>query len=263
MNVRQSVALALCVVAATVLAGCAPRGGDTVAASSEWRLQNLEANQLEMQEKDRAAGAEMRSRLQALENRLERLEKKLEDTGSMNAAAQADAEARKAAENAKQYASTAPAPAPAPVAAPQQSPVQAAGHAVSAKKAPASQPADETARYQAGVKAVMNEDVKTGRSILEAFLADFPKSGLAPNASYWLGETYYHEKRYAEAILTFKEVVRNYPKHEKAAAAMLKTGYAYEMLGDKSNARFYLQTLVDEYSASEPAALARKRLKSL
>lgn len=272
MKIQHVLPLLLVVVGVFGSFGCTPRNGDSLAASSEWRLQNLEANQLEMQEQNRADKAEVASRLQALEKRLELTEKKLSESTSNVAAAQAEAESLRAAMNAKKYAEpSAAAPSEPQKAkpvvtantAPQTSDLQPAKKQAQHASATVPSASGETKRYQAGVNAVMNEDTASGRAILEAFLKDYPDSGLAPNAAYWLGETFYHEKRYAEAILTFKDVVRKYPKHGKAAAAMLKTGYAYEMLGDKSNARFYLQTLVDEYPGSEPAALARTRLKSL
>jgi tol-pal system protein YbgF len=99
--------------------------------------------------------------------------------------------------------------------------------------------------------------------LFSVFLDAYPASSLAPNAGYWAGECEYSLKRYDRAILAFKKVVGAYPKHPKAAASMLKSGYAYEHLGDKENARFYLTALVEDFPASEPAALARQKLASL
>jgi tol-pal system protein YbgF len=99
--------------------------------------------------------------------------------------------------------------------------------------------------------------------LFTAFLAAYPSGKLAPNAGYWLGECEYSLKRYDRAILAFKNVVGAYPKHPKAAACMLKSAYAYERLGDKENARFYLTALLEDFPQSEPAVLARKKLASL
>lgn len=119
------------------------------------------------------------------------------------------------------------------------------------------------ARYEQALALVMAGKSAQGRKELTAFLADYPSSSLAPNALYWIGESYYDEKNYAQAILAFKEVRRKYPKSAKAPDAMLKTGYSYEKLGDTSNARFYLQALLNEYPAGKPAGLARKKLTAL
>lgn len=120
-------------------------------------------------------------------------------------------------------------------------------------------PTPETS-YEDAVKLVKDGNVSRGRQLLNAFIQENPQSKLLPNAYYWLGETFYHDKRYAQAILTFREVTSRYPKHDKAAAALLKIGFAYEQLGDKPNARFYLGNLLQEYPNSEPATLAKEAL---
>ncbi|MFW5734131.1 MAG: tol-pal system protein YbgF [Oceanidesulfovibrio sp.] len=114
--------------------------------------------------------------------------------------------------------------------------------------------------YTEAVRLTRSGNTEKGRQMLRAFLMEHPDSPLVPNAYYWLGETYYHDKRYAQAILTFKEVTSRFPKDPKAAASMLKIGYSYEMLGDKANARFYLNALIEDYPKSEPAKLARNAL---
>lgn len=155
--------------------------------------------------------------------------------GAPKAAAPAKAGAKAAAK--------APAPAPRPSAA--------------------SAPATGQADYAAALRLVLAGKAAQGRAALERFLAANPASALAPNARYWLGETYYHERDDGEAIVAFKAVHQQHPRHDKAAAALLKIGYAYARLGDTPNARFYLQVLVQDYPASDAAALARKRLESL
>jgi tol-pal system protein YbgF len=96
-----------------------------------------------------------------------------------------------------------------------------------------------------------------------AFLELHPGSPLVPNALYWLGESYYAADKLDLAIMQFKRVAEAYPRHDKAAAALLKAGYAYARLNDKENARFYWQILLDDFPDSAPAALARKRLAGI
>jgi len=153
----------------------------------------------------------------------------------------------------------------AKAAAPAKATAPASAPAGKASAAPAKAPALATgqADYDAALRLVLDGKPAQGRAALERFLAANPASALAPNARYWLGETYYHERDDAEAIVAFKAVHQQFPDHDKAAAALLKIGYAYARLGDTANARFYLQVLVQDYPASEPAALARKRLESL
>jgi tol-pal system protein YbgF len=91
-------------------------------------------------------------------------------------------------------------------------------------------------------------------------LRSSPESALAPNALYWQGECLYSLGKYDEAIMIFKDVAAKYPKHDKAAASLLKAGYSYERLNDKENAHFYWQILLDDFPSSAPAGMARKRM---
>jgi tol-pal system protein YbgF len=104
---------------------------------------------------------------------------------------------------------------------------------------------------------------KAAAEIFSAFPSRYPRSSLVPNALYWLGECHYSQDRYDEAVLTVQAVTGQYPKHPKAAAALLKTAYSYERLGDKQNARFYLGVLLEDYPQSDPAPLAEDALNRL
>ncbi|WP_027720214.1 tol-pal system protein YbgF [Maridesulfovibrio zosterae] len=114
--------------------------------------------------------------------------------------------------------------------------------------------------YQEGVHLVLNDKPLEARNLLTQYLTDNSSSKLAPNALYWIGETYYSEKNFAQSILKFKEVSRRFPKAGKVPDSMLKIGLAYDKLGDRENAVFYLRTLIDEYPKSDPAKIGRSRL---
>jgi len=117
--------------------------------------------------------------------------------------------------------------------------------------------------YQRGLRLILAYQFKKGRDYLEKFIRQFPKDKLVPNALYWIGESYYSQGNYAQAILTFKQVVTRYPKSYKAAHALLKIAYAYAELKDLENARFYLKALLSDYPKSDVVAKARAKLRSL
>ncbi len=117
--------------------------------------------------------------------------------------------------------------------------------------------------YQEGVRLVMNDKPLAGRNLLTQYLTENPSAKLSPNALYWIGETYYSEKNFAQSILKFKEVSRRFPKAGKVPDAMLKIGLAYDKLGDRENAVFYLRTLVEDYPKSDPAKIGRTRLREI
>lgn len=146
-----------------------------------------------------------------------------------------------------------PSPAPAPA------PVLASKPAPTSRKAPA--PAARL--YQAALSSLEAGRPGSALGQFQEFLRAYPDHALAPNAGYWLGECYYSQKQYDSAIIAFKDVVALHSGHDKAAAAMLKAGYSYALLGDAANARFYLEALVADYPLSQPASLARAKLASL
>lgn len=123
--------------------------------------------------------------------------------------------------------------------------------------------ANEKAAYERAAKLAMSENYEAAREALTNFLERWPEGEFAPNAMYWLGETYYGEQRYAQAILTFRDVLAKYPTHHKSPDSLLKIGFAYDKLQDPANARFYLQSLVDDYPKSDSAAKARAKLREL
>ena len=117
--------------------------------------------------------------------------------------------------------------------------------------------------YLKGLESFKAGDMAAARTQLTAFLEKQPQHELVPNARYWIGETFYGEKNYEQAVLEFQEVIKQYPKKEKAPAAMLKQALAFKALKDIKSSRYVLGRLVQEYPKSEEARRARVLLKEL
>ena len=132
-----------------------------------------------------------------------------------------------------------------------------------AKAQPVPAPPAETAEalYERGPESIQKGgDFAGGRQQLQAFLQRYPQHDLAVNAMYWIGEGWYGERKYENAILQFQDVIQKYGDHPKVAAALLKQGLAFHALGDLKNARVILQRLTDTFPLSEEAKKARERL---
>jgi tol-pal system protein YbgF len=123
--------------------------------------------------------------------------------------------------------------------------------------------APERQAYNEALSTLESGRAQAAEALFTNFLVTYPKSSLVPNAEYWLGECFYTQERYSDAVLAFQNVVTQYPDHHKASASLLKVGYAYERLEDRQNAVFYLQQLVENYPGSEPEPLARAALNRL
>ncbi|MFA5353216.1 MAG: tol-pal system protein YbgF [Thermodesulfovibrionales bacterium] len=102
-----------------------------------------------------------------------------------------------------------------------------------------------------------------GRKKFEGFIKSYPQHALAPNAQFWIGETYYGEKRYDDAILSYETLLKKHPDHEKARAAMLKQAYSFIELGDKKTGRVILERITEKYPKTREADMAAKKLSEI
>jgi tol-pal system protein YbgF len=124
-------------------------------------------------------------------------------------------------------------------------------------------PPDRAARaaYDAALALYYKGQYTQSEEAFDDFLERHPGTRLTPNALYWQGECFYSQGKFDTAIMSFKDVAGKFPKHDKAAASLLKAGYAYAELNDMENARFYWRILLDDFPGSTPAKLARRRLE--
>ena len=117
--------------------------------------------------------------------------------------------------------------------------------------------------YDYALGLIKNGDTKKGREVLNTFAAKYPDHRLMQNVFYWKGETFYAEKDYESAILSFQDVVDKYAGGEKAPDAMLKQGLSFQALNDNRNARILYELLLSKYPKSPAAERARQRLAEL
>jgi tol-pal system protein YbgF len=129
--------------------------------------------------------------------------------------------------------------------------------------APAAPAADPMQTYQAAYRDYQRGNYDLAIEGFREFLEGNASSDLADNASYWVGESLFSQKKYREAIEQFDAVVNKYPKSDKVPGALLKKGYAYISIGEKAQGVVQLQYVLHEHPKSQEAALARQKLKQL
>lgn len=117
--------------------------------------------------------------------------------------------------------------------------------------------------YQQGLKALKEGNPLQARDLMTKFIELFPSHELVPNVRYWIGEAYYSEKNYEQAILEFQQLIKDYPGKGKVPAAMLKQAMAFKELGDAKSARFVYGRLLEEYPSAPEAKIAKDKLKEL
>jgi len=97
----------------------------------------------------------------------------------------------------------------------------------------------------------------------QQFVTQYPNSELLDNAQYWIGEVYYAQGRYQNAIDEFEKVVKWYRNGDKTASALLKIAYSYINIDEIEQGKLYLEEVLKDFPDSEEANLARGRLASL
>ena len=145
----------------------------------------------------------------------------------------------------------APPPAPTPQAA---TPSTTAPSPTQARPAPKSSGSPEQ-EYAAALATYRAHE--HGQAVIDFldFIAKYPKHPLGGNAQYWIGEAYWAQRDYRQALVEFEKVFEHGPA--KAPDALLKIGLCHLRLNDVPRAQKAWQRVVNEYPKSEPAAMAR------
>ncbi len=127
-------------------------------------------------------------------------------------------------------------------------------------------PSTEVSPLQAYYTAY-SDYIKGNYSLAIAGFRDFYEknrnSPMADNALYWIGECYYSQGRYEDAIREFDNLINNYPKADNILAAYLKKGYALIELRRYLEAKSVLKELIQKAPLTEEAKLAEQKLKTL
>lgn len=95
------------------------------------------------------------------------------------------------------------------------------------------------------------------------FLRRLPASDLSDNAQYWIGESYYMQGDYRQAVREYGKVLDGHAPGDRVASALYKLGLAYLQLGDRTAAVDRLRQVYERYPDSEESRLARDKLDSL
>ncbi len=118
----------------------------------------------------------------------------------------------------------------------------------------------ELTYYRQHYQKLQSGDFRGAFHGFRQFLQQHPRSALASNAQYWMGECFYGQRQYTQAIHEFERVLTNYPASQKVPAALLKIGYSHLGLQDTKTARLMFRQLVRTHPKSRAAAKAYARL---
>lgn len=158
-----------------------------------------------------------------------------------------------------------PAPAGTPASEPQSGVVPPAGTAPAVFGDPGllANAGDERAAYDTAFDALKQGRYADSAQAFRAFLQAYPSGSYAPNALYWLGESYYVTQNYELAREQFQTLFDRYPTHDKAPGALLKIGLSEYGLKDLDAAEATLTRVTTQFPGTDAARTADDRLRAI
>src|SRR5207237_7759217 len=116
--------------------------------------------------------------------------------------------------------------------------------------------------YDLSLQQFRRGSLATARLGFREFLRVYPTHERAPDALFYLGETWGGESADSAAAV-YQQVVKTYANSSRAPAALYKLGLLAEQRSDKAAARTYYARVIAGYPRSDEANLARDKLQRL
>ena len=122
-------------------------------------------------------------------------------------------------------------------------------------------PEDADSLMRAGKEAVAKGDTMTARGVLRKFLDTFPDDPRAGEAQFLVGEAYFKEGKYGQAIREYQRVHDKYREHPMMPKALMRIAESLIKQNDCKKAQGVLKYLMDTDRKS--AGQARDMLNNL
>jgi len=206
----------------------------------------------------------LRSDVQALRAQIEDLQHQNEQLRQSSHDQYLDLDGRLTRIEESTAASTTPRAAPtAAVEKPSAPPLQDTAPVVHGDAGTLAQGVDERSSYEAAFDTLKSGRYADSARQFQDFLQRYPSGAYAPNALYWLGESFYATQNYALAQQQFQALLDRYPTHDKAAGALLKVGLSQYGLKQFDAAQATLAQVVKRYPGTDAARTADDRLRAI
>ncbi|WP_345320431.1 tetratricopeptide repeat protein [Novipirellula rosea] len=126
-------------------------------------------------------------------------------------------------------------------------------------------------RYRAALVAMLSAELGIRRLRFDEARSDLESvvrssqvdASLRGRAQWMIGETYYLQQKYVEAIEAYRGVAGIDPEGTWVVASLVQAGKSFEQLGRTRDAAVCYSTLVSRHGDSEFAVLASRRLAAL
>lgn len=117
--------------------------------------------------------------------------------------------------------------------------------------------------YQNGLRDFTSGKYDLARQEFSDYMRNFPSNDLASNAQFYLGEIYYAQNDFTNAIMAYDNVLMNYPRSFKLAASMYKKGTAELELGLKASGVRDLREVVRRFPGSDESKRSSAKLREI
>jgi tol-pal system protein YbgF len=125
---------------------------------------------------------------------------------------------------------------------------------------PLPRPADSKTEFDAAMNLLSRAQYDPARAAFRKFVDTHPDEDRAPDALYWAGDIAYSAKKdYPEAARDFAELLKKYPKAQRAPDGMLKLGLALFELGQMKEGCAALAALPAKYPDATQAVATRAK----
>ena len=116
--------------------------------------------------------------------------------------------------------------------------------------------------YLAAYQSFRSDGPAAAIKSMNAFITQYPDSVFVANAYYWLGEFHLAETpaNLDAASAQFTRVIKDYEGSPKVASSYYKLGTIADLRNQRNEARQLMQTVVNSYSDSAEAGLAKSYL---
>jgi tol-pal system protein YbgF len=116
--------------------------------------------------------------------------------------------------------------------------------------------------YDISLQQYRRGSLATARLGFREFLRMFPTHERAPDALFYIGESF-EQTAPDSAAAVYDQLVRTYAKSPRAPSALYKQGLLAEKRGDKATARTFYSRVIAGYPRSPEADLARQNQQRL
>ncbi|MDR2165131.1 MAG: tol-pal system protein YbgF [Zoogloeaceae bacterium] len=137
------------------------------------------------------------------------------------------------------------------------------GVATTTQEGTAADPRTEANAYEKALALFKAGKYADATDAFASFVDNYPESEMAPNAMFWLGNSFYARNDCKEAITAQETVLSRWPDSARVPDALLAIADCQRDRGNDNAARATLNALIAQHGRSQAAVKARERLSQL